>query len=224
MRSQQYTALEGQTFMFPLCVFTNLPASNVQAIINWGDGSKEVVSNLTPGSVPNHFFKRVEKKYTFPGTYNISIQAKRLPSDPFSDGLRSVAQHNMTVLPTTLSFAPSSNLLVSDLAVQNRTFDLYLYDGATPHSFAGKRVRSNIYNASNVPIGSFVLTVDNVIPGKLNVAISSTVISALTVGFNHQYVITEEPNPPTTNPPLSSMILQGRVTRTSIGANGIQPG
>lgn len=224
MRTQNYTALEGQTFMFPLCVFANVPAINLQAVINWGDGSKETISNLLPGINTNHFYKLVEKKYTFPGTYNISIQAKRIPSDPFTDGLKTVAQHNMTVLPSTLTFAPSADLIVSQLTEQNRNFDLYLYDGASPHSFTGKRLRSNIYNSSGTtPIASFVLTVDLNIPGKVNVALDATGLAAIPLTVQHPYIITEEPNPPTTNPPLSSIILQGRVRKTSITANGIQP-
>ena len=225
MKTQNYTALEGETFMFPLCVFTNIPATNLQAVINWGDGSKETISNLNQGSIPNHFFKIVEKKYTFPGTFNISIQAKRLPNDPFADGLKRVAQHNMTVLPTTLMFAPSSDLLVTDYGTQLRSFNMLVYDGATPHSFVGKKVRSNIFNGiSNAPMSSFVITVDNAVPGKLNISMTSDLIAAVTLGFVHSYVITEEPDPPTTNPPLSSLILQGRLRRTSLNANGLKPG
>jgi len=211
------TTLEGVTFTLPLSVKNDSLNPDIMAIINWGDGSKEVVKKFEKRN--NFIFtKLVDKKYTFPGNYTISIEIKKSIRDIFNDGFNNVGYYNMTVLPTTLSYAPSSNIYVNNLSQDNRAINLYLDDSGVPHSFIGKTLRSVIINPSNsTEVGSFTLTYSNNIPGKVKIELQQSIINSLTVFVNYYYSLIEINN--TTQ--LSGMLLQGRIMRINSSANGL---
>lgn len=205
------TALEGITFTLPLCVINDSLNPDVRAVINWGDGSKEVVKQFSRKD-NNIYTKLVNKKYTFPGTYNISIDVKRDVKDFFNDGFKTVGYYNMTVYPTTLSYAPSANFLVASLAPSNSAVFMFLDDNGVPHSFAGKTLRS-VINWNNA---FFNLTYNENIPGKVKIELPSQFIGSFPFS-NVTYAIIEITN--TTQ--LSSMILQGLIKRVDIFSNGL---
>lgn len=215
--TKDLSSLEGETFTLPLCVINKSFNSNLEAIINWGDGSKEIISGFTQES--NFVYtKLVDKTYTFPGTYNISILIKKDLRDIFNAGFRNVGNYNMTVLPTTLSYAPSSYFLVADLSQDNRTIDVLLDDSGVPYDFTGKVMSSNIYDPeTSTNLGGFTLDYSDSLPGELNISISSGLISQLTLSKEYYFSILAGDQVTNTN----SMVLQGVLKRISNSANGI---
>ena len=216
LTSKNLTALEGTTFTLPLCVFNNSLNPDIEGFINWGDGTKERITNFNKES--NYYYtKLVDKKYTFPGTYNISIEIKRNVRDIFNDGFQNVDYYNMSVYPTTLYYAPSANFLVNNLSQNDRVVNVYLDSSGVPQSFNGKTLRSLIVDNSNTNIGSFNLVYSDLVGGKIEIEIEQNTIDAMTLNTNYYYSILEVTN--TTQ--LSSMILQGIVKKISPSANGI---
>lgn len=210
------TALEGTTFTLPLCVYNKSLNPDILAIINWGDGSKEKITNFVK---ENDFYysKQVNKVYTFPGNYTISVEIKRSAKDIFNDGFMNVGFYNMTVYPTTLSFAPSSNFLVNDLSEDNRSVNIYLDDSGIPHDFTGKTLTSSLLDNQSNSIGSFTLLYSSSVRGKIEVQIDQNTINAMGLNVDYYYSIIEIDN--TTQ--VSSMILQGVIKKISPNSNGI---
>lgn len=213
------TSLEGTTFFLPVSVYNKTLNDDLELVINWGDGSKEVVKNLQ--KLDNFtYFLAVPKKYTFPGTYNISVEARRNKPNPFKDGLTNVGQYNMTVYPTTLSFAPSSNFVLTDLSIDNRIVNIYMDDSGVPHDFNGKVISSIVRLADSNTNHSqnLSVSVDNNIPGKISISASTNFINSLSLNTIYYYTITETYNSQTYT------ILQGTLKKISPSANGITVG
>jgi hypothetical protein len=210
------TSLEGTTFKLPVSVVNKTLNDDLELIINWGDGSKERVTGLQ--KIGNFmYYKEVPKKYTFPGTYNISIEAKRQKENPLADGLLRCGSYNMTVFPTTLSFAPSSNFILTDLSADNRVINLYLDDSGIPHNFNNK-VLNSIVRVQNSGVDhpqNLTLTYTPNTSGRLTISASTNFINSLVLNTVYYYAITETFNGST------SMILQGNLRKISNSANGI---
>lgn len=211
------TALEGVTFTLPLCVINTSLDEKVQAFINWGDGSKEKITNFD--KISNYTYtKLVEKKYTFPGTYNISIEVIKSIENIFNHGFNNVGYYNMTVYPTTLSYAPSSNILVTNLNPSDIGIDIYIDDSGVPHDFTDKTLTSFIINSQNsTPIGSFLLSYSNLIPGDIRVELAQNVINSMVLNVEYYYYINEVDD----NTQENNMLLQGLIKKIDPSANGI---
>lgn len=206
--------LEGRTLTLPLCVYSKNTVVDLQASINWGDGSKEIVTNFIR-TQNNYYARTVDKKYTFPGTYTCSIEIKKLARNPFFDGFKNVGIYNITVLPTSLTYAPSANFLIDNLSVSNRTVNMFLDDSGIPHDFTGKTISSTVKDNAGSTIGTFNLTYSNSIPGSLTITAGSSLINAMALNTNYVYAIIETQNG------NSSNILQGLIRKISNTANGI---
>ena len=212
--TRDINVLEGSTLTLPLCVYSRNTVNDFQALINWGDGSKELVKNFVK-TQDTYYACTVDKKYTFPGTYTCSIEIRRPSRNPFVDSLKNVGIYNITVLPTTLTYAPSANFIIDNLSVNNRTINMFLDDSGVSHSFAGKTITSTVKDNSNVTIGTFDLTYSSLIPGTLTITAGTTLINAMTLNVNYVYAIIETANGNSGN------ILQGLIKKVSNAANGI---